>query len=147
MFLSLFPPVALQPFDEGQSRSSQVASFMPKRILGNSAIPRQGKTPACHFLVFFFFFFFFKCRAPSPTIKIQHRLTFLAFKTCPNCIGRSWNSCTERPETTSLVNRHVYSKADFRRPSLHETISHLCVLPKACLCPHSRLMMLACGLL
>ena len=30
-------------------------------------------------------------------------------------------------ETTSLVNRHVYNKADFRRPSLHETISHLCL--------------------
>ena len=30
-------------------------------------------------------------------------------------------------ETTSLVNRHLYSKADFRRPSLQETISHLCL--------------------
>ena len=39
MFFSLFPPVALQPCDEGQSRASQVASFMPKIILGNSAIP------------------------------------------------------------------------------------------------------------
>ena len=35
---------------------------------------------------------------PSPTGKIQHRLKFLAFKTCSNCIGRSWNSSTERPE-------------------------------------------------
>ena len=35
---------------------------------------------------------------PSPTGKIQHRLKILAFKTCSNCIGRSWNSSTERPE-------------------------------------------------
>ena len=35
---------------------------------------------------------------PSHTGKIQHRLKILAFKTCSNCIGRSWNSSTERPE-------------------------------------------------
>ena len=65
----------------------------PKRILGNSAIPWQRKTPDSHFTVLFV-----SIGPPSPTSKIPHRLKFLAFKTCPNCIGRSWNSSTERPE-------------------------------------------------
>ena len=73
---SLFTPAALQPFDEGQSRASQVASFMAKRILGNSAIPWQGKTPDCHFIDLFI-----SVGPPSPTRKIQPRLKFLALKT------------------------------------------------------------------
>ena len=42
--------------------------------------------------------FLMSVEPPSSTGKIQHRLKFLAFKTCSNCIGRSWNSSTERPE-------------------------------------------------
>ena len=118
MFFSLFPPVAPQPFDEGQSRASQFASFMLKRILGNSAIPWQGKTPGCHFI---------GVGPPSPTSRVQHRLKFLAFKTCPNCIGRSWNSCTERPEGQLHSWTAMFTTKHFRRPSLHETISHLCL--------------------
>ena len=71
----------------------------PKRILGNSAIPWQGKSPDSHFIDFFI-----SVGPPSPTSKIQPPLTFLAVKTCPNCIGRSW-------ETTSLVNHHVCNRA------------------------------------
>ena len=71
----------------------QLPPLCPKGILGNSAVPWQGKTPDSHFIDFLM-----SVEPPSPTGKIQHRLKFLAFKTCPNCIGRSWNSSTERPE-------------------------------------------------
>ena len=36
--------------------------------------------------------FFISVGSPSPSSKIPHPLQSLAFKTCPNCIGRSWNS-------------------------------------------------------
>ena len=97
----------------------------PRRILGNFAIPWQGKTPDSHFIVFFI-----SVGPPSPTSKITHRLKVLAFKTCPDCVSRSWREFVHRKarETTSLVNRHVYNRAlIFRRPSLHETISRLCL--------------------
>ena len=65
---------------------------------------------------------------------MQHRLKFLAFYTCPNCISRSWNSSTERPERqlTSPVNRHVYNKseglecvkADVRKSRISGTATH-----------------------
>ena len=64
---------------------------------------------------------------PSPTSKVQHRLKFLAFKICPNCIGRSWNSCTERPERQPHSSTAMFTTKHFRRPSLRETISHLCL--------------------
>ena len=70
------------------------ASFrLPLKQLPSSAIPCQGKTPDSHFIDFLI-----SVERPSPTSKIKHRLKFLAFKTCPNCIGSPWNSSTERPE-------------------------------------------------
>ena len=118
---NLFPLAALQ------KRASLVLLKLPrscpKRILGKSAIPWQGNTPDSHFIVFFI-----SVVPPSPTSKIPHRLKFLAFKTCPNCISRSWNPSTERPE------RHLYSwtamfttEHSVSSPSLHETISRLCL--------------------
>ena len=62
--------------------------------------------------------------------KIQQLLKFLAFKTCPNCIDRSWNSSTERPERQlhSCCEPPCLQQSNFnRRPILHETISHLCL--------------------
>ena len=97
----------------------------PKRILGNSAIPWQGKTPDSHFI--HFLFFFLSVGPPSPTSKIPHWLKFLSFRTCPNCIGRSWNSSTERPERQLHSWTAMFTTEHFRRPSLHETISHLCL--------------------
>ena len=73
--------------------SLRLPPSFPKGILGNSAVPWQGKTPDSHFIDFLM-----SVEPPSPTGKIQHRLKFLAFKTCSNCIGSSWNSSTERPE-------------------------------------------------
>ena len=95
----------------------------PKRILGNSAIPWQGKTPDSHFIVVFFI----SVGPPSATSKITHRLKVLAFKTCPDCISRSWNSSTERPERQLHPWTVMFTTEHFRRPSLHETISRLCL--------------------
>ena len=92
----------------------------PKRILGNSAIPWQGKSPDSHFIDFFI-----SVGPPSPTSKIQPPLTFLAVKTCPNCIGRSWNSSTERPERQLHSWTTMFATEPLKRPSLHETISRL----------------------
>lgn len=64
---------------------------------------------------------------PSPTSKVQHRVKFLAFNTCPNCIGRSLNSCAERPERQLHSWTAMFTTKHFRPPSLHETISHLCL--------------------
>ena len=47
---------------------------------------------------FSFHSFFHKCRATQSYHKTPYPVKFLAFKACPNCIGRSWNSSTERPE-------------------------------------------------
>ena len=74
----------------------QLPPSCPKRILGNSAIPWQGKLPDSHFIDWF-------VESPSPISKIPRRLKILAFKTCTNCIGRSWNSSTERPESDNLT--------------------------------------------
>ena len=94
----------------------------PKRILGNSAIPWQGKAPDSHFIVFFI-----SVGPPSPTSKITHRLKVLAFKTCPDCVSRSWNSIVHRKarETTSLVNRHVYNRGFWASQSAWNHLSPL----------------------
>ena len=63
------------------------------RKLGNSAPSMTRVKPR-----FSFHRFFISVGSASPTSKVQHRLKFFAFKSCPNCIGRSRNSCTERPE-------------------------------------------------
>ena len=94
----------------------------PKRILGNSAIPWQWKTPDSHFIVFFI-----SVGPPSPTSKIPHPSKVLAFKTCPDCVSRSWNSSTERPERQLHSWTAMFTTEHFRRPSLHETISRLCL--------------------
>ena len=77
-------------------------------------------------LQFSFHRFFLSVGPPSPTSKIQHRLKFLAFKTGPNCIGRSWNSSAERPERKLHSRTAKFKAKHFARPCLHETISHLC---------------------
>ena len=58
---------------------------------------------------------------PSPTSKIQHRLKFLTFKTCPlNCIGRSWNSSTERHKRDNFTREPLCLQQSIllRGPSL-----------------------------
>ena len=57
---------------------------------------------------------------------MQHRLKFLPLETCPNCVGSSWNSSSETPERQLQSWTAMFTTKQFRRPSLHETISHLC---------------------
>ena len=94
----------------------------PKRTLGNSPIWWQGKIPDSHFIDFFI-----SVRSPSPTSKIPPRLKFVAFKTYPNCIGRCQHSSTQRPERQLHTWTAMFTTEHFRRPSMHETISHLCL--------------------
>ena len=88
----------------------------PKRILGNSAS------------------------------KISNPINILLLQTRQNCLGRSWNPSTKRPErqlhswASMSATQHVW------RLSQHETISHLCFLSEAYLYPHSTLMMPEWGL-
>ena len=62
------------------------------------------------------------CGLPNPIKKIAHRMEFLFFKTCPNCIGRSWNSSTESPERQLHSWTTMFATEHFRHPSLHKTI-------------------------
>ena len=107
----------------------------PKRILGNSAIARAYNS--CHPSV----------EPPSTTSKISNPLNILLLQTRQNCLGRSWNPSTKRPErqlhswASMSATQHVW------RLSQHETISHPCFLSEACLYTHSSLMMPEWGLL
>ena len=49
-------------------------------------------------------------------------MKFLAFKTCANCIGRSW-----KQERRLHLWTAMFTTENFRRPSLHEAISPLCL--------------------
>ena len=113
-----------KPFDEGQSRASYIACLAHAQIEFWVILPFpwQGKTTDSHFIDFFI-----SVGPASPTSEIPHRLKFLAFKTCPNCIGRSWNSSTERPERQLHSWTAMFTAEHFRPPSLHEAISHLCL--------------------
>ena len=62
------------------------------------------------------------CGLPNPIKKIAHRMEFLFFKTCPNCIGRSWNSSTESPERQLHSWTTMFATEHFRHPSLDKTI-------------------------
>ena len=90
----------------------------PKRILGNSAIARALNSCSFHFIVFFFFFI--SVEPPSTTSKISNPFNILLLQTRPNCLGRSWNPSTKRPE------RQLHSWA-----SMSES--------EDCLYPHSSL--------
>ena len=92
----------------------KLPSLCPKWIRGNSAIPWQDPP-------FSFHIFFTSVGPSSPTSKIPHRLKFLAFKTCPNCIGRSRNSSTDRQERQLHLWTSMFTTEHFRRSSLHET--------------------------
>ena len=84
---------------------------------------------------------------PSTTSKISKPMNFLLLQTRPNCLGRSWNPSTKRPE------RHLHSWASMSATqhvwqlSQHKKTSHLCFLSEACLYPHSSLMIPDWGLL
>ena len=115
--------------------------FFPKIILGNPSIPRAWncRYPFCTI--------FRSVGPPSPASKIWHPLEFVPVKPCPDCLGSSWDPSTERPERQLHSSTAMFATKQARRPSLHETISHLCFLSEACLYPRTSLMMLAGGLM
>ena len=84
---------------------------------------------------------------PSTTSKISNPLNILLLQTRQNCLGRSWNPSTKRPErqlhswASMCATQHVWTL------SQHQTISHLYFLSEACLYPDSSLMMSEWGLL
>ena len=91
--------------------------------------------------------FFTSVGPPSPASKIWHPLEFVPVKPCPDCLGSSWDPSTERPERQPHSSTAMFATKQARRPSLHETTSHLCFLSEACLYPRTSLMMLALGLM
>ena len=90
---------------------------------------------------------FHSVEPPSTTSKISNPLNILLLQTRQNCLARSWNPSTKRPErqlhswASMSATQHVW------RLSQHETTSHLCFLSEACLYPHSSLRMPEWGLL
>ena len=62
----------------------------PKRILGNPGIRKLPHFP--------FHRIFISVEPPSTTSEISNLLNFLLLQTRPNCIGKSWNLSTKRPD-------------------------------------------------
>ena len=72
--------------------------------------------------------FFYKCRATQSYQQSTASIDVFSFQKLPKfSIGRSWNSCTERPERQLHSWTAMFTTKHFRRPSLYETISHLCL--------------------
>ena len=119
-----FPRAILQPFYQTQSCVSHVASFTPEKR----------RTPAL-----IFHSFNVNVESPSTTSKISNPLNILLLQTPPNCLGRSWNPSTKRPErqlhswTSMSATQHVW------RLSQHEITSHLCFPSKGLPLPTSQL--------
>ena len=129
-------------FYQNQSCVSQVASFTPEKNSGKFSNTASVKLP--HFP---FHRYFISVEPPSTTSEISNPLKFLLLQTRPNCIGRSWNLSTKRPE------RRLHSGPPYLLQSIiwplsrRETTSHLCFHSEACLYPQPSLRMPDWGLL
>lgn len=80
---------------------------------------------------------------PIPTSKISHRLEFLPMKTCPYSLCRSWNLFTEWPERhswTAMFGKYTSCLASQSSAWNHTSRAYHCSLSKACLDPHSGLI-------
>lgn len=83
---------------------------------------------------------------PIPISKISHRLEFLPMKTCPYSLCRSWNLFTEWPErrlhswTVAMSAKYTSCLASQSSAWNHTSRAHHCSLSKACLDPHSGLI-------
>ena len=103
-FLSLFSLDMLQPFSYSQYRVSQLGSFVLERNSGYLS-----HTLCVERLLFPFQ----SVGPPGPTSEILHLLHCLKNKTRPNCLGKSYNPSTERPErwlhswTALSASKHV----------------------------------------
>ena len=108
----------------------------PKRILGNPGIRRAKNSPTFHFIVFFI-----SVEPPSTTSEISIPLNFLLLQTRPNCIGRSWNLSTKRPDKRLHSGPPYLLHSIVWRLSRRETTSHLCFHSEAYLYPQPSLRM------
>ena len=70
---------------------------------------------------------------PSTTSEISNPLNFLLLQTRPNCIGRSWNLSTKRPDRRLHSGPPYLLHSIIWRLSRRETTSHLCFHSEACL--------------
>ena len=102
----------------------------PKKILGNPRIRRAYNSPAFHVI-----------EPPSTTSKISIPLNFLLLQTRPNCIGRSWNLSTKRPDRRLHSGPPYLVHSIIWRLSRRVTTSHLCFHSEACLYPQPSLRM------
>ena len=125
-----------QPFYQTQSYVSQVGSFTPEKNSGKSSHRASVELP--HFP---FHRFFISVEPPSTTSKISNPLNFLLLQTRPNCLGRSWNLSTKRPERQLHSWASNFSSQHVWRLSRLETTSHLCFNSETCLYPQPSLMM------
>ena len=78
---------------------------------------------------------------PSTTSEISIPLNFLLLQTRPNCIGRSWNISTKRPDRRLHSGPPYLLHSIIWRLSRRETTSHLCFHSEACFYPQPSLRM------
>ena len=76
---------------------------------------------------------------PSTTSEISNPLNFLLLQTRPNCIGRSSNLSTKRPDRRLHSGPPYLLHSIIWRLSRRETTSHLCFHSEACLYPQPNL--------
>ena len=115
---------------------SQVASFTPEKNSGKSSNTASMQLP--HFP---FHRFSISVEPPSTTREISNPLNFLLLQTRPNCIGRSWNVSTKRPDRRLHSGPSYLLHSIIWRLSPRETTSHLCFHSEACLYPQPSLRM------
>ena len=68
-------------------------------------------------------------------------MNFLLLQTRPNCIGKSWNISTKRPDRRLHTGPPYLLHSIIWRLSRRETTSHLCIHSEACLYPQPSLRM------
>ena len=138
-----FPRAIHQPFYQTQSCVSQVASFTPEKNSGKSSHSASTELP--HFP--FHRFFYVSSHPVRTTTEISNPLNFLLLQTRTNCIGRSWNLSTKRPDRRLHSGPPYLLHSIIWRLSRRETTSHLCFHSEASLYPQPSLRMPDWGLL
>ena len=108
---------------------------------------KSSHTASIEFSHFPFHRFFRSVEPPSTTSEISNPLNFLLLQTRPNCIGRSWNLSTKRPDRRLHSGPPYLLHSIVLRLSRRETTSHLCFHSEACLYPQPSLRMPDWGLI
>ena len=90
-----------------------------------------------HNLPPFHMFFYISVEPANSTGKILHPLHSLEVKSRPNCLGRSWNPTTERPERQLHSWKTMFPYIQYWRSNHRQIISHSWFLSEVCLNPPS----------